>query len=113
VEEHGIPPYDELILVAHKNQVNNPMLRQFVDALEAGVQFLINHPEDSWRMFIKGRKDLNDELNRRAWRDTLPRFALRPGALDQARYKRFAHFLKKQEMIGKIPPLEKWAVELK
>jgi putative hydroxymethylpyrimidine transport system substrate-binding protein len=112
IEEHGIPPYDELILVAHRDYVIKPKLRKFVDALEAGVQFMVNHPEESWKLFIRGRKDLDDKLNRLAWRDTLPRFALRPGALDRARYKRFAEFLKKQALIKKIPELETYAVEL-
>lgn len=112
VEEHGIPPYDELILVAHHDYVTKPKLRKFVDALEAGVQFLVNHPEESWNLFIRGRKDLDNKLNLLAWRDTLPRFALRPGALDRLRYKRFAEFLKKQALIKKIPKLETYAVEL-
>jgi putative hydroxymethylpyrimidine transport system substrate-binding protein len=112
IEEHGIPFYDELILVAHRDYVNKPKLRKFVDALEAGVQFMVNHPEESWKLFIRGRKDLDNKLNLLAWRDTLPRFALRPGALDRARYKRFAEFLKKQALIKKIPELETYAVEL-
>ena len=77
-----------------------------------GVQFLVNHPEESWELFIRGRKDLVNELNRRAWRDTLPRFALRPGALDRTRYQRFAEFLKKEGMIKEIPPLENYTTEL-
>jgi len=113
VEEHGIPPYDELILIAHRDRVAEPLFRGFVDALESGIQFLINHPKESWKLFIRGRKELDDELNRLAWRDTLPRFALRPGALDRARYERFAEFLRTQGMIKKIPPLETWAKELK
>jgi len=112
VEEHGVPPYDELILVTHPDHIKEPKFRKFVDALEAGVQFLVNHPKESWELFVRGRKDLVNELNRRAWRDTLPRFALRPGALDRTRYQRFAMFLKKQELIKTIPPLETWAVEL-
>lgn len=112
VEEHGIPPYDELIMVAHRNRVQDGALKLFVEGIEAGVQFLINHPEESWQLFIRGRDSLDDELNRRAWIDTLPRFALRPGALDRNRYMRFARFLKNQGMIGRIPALESWAVEL-
>ncbi len=112
VEEHGIPPYDELILISHRDRTGDPMVRQFVDALEAGVQFLVNHPEKSWELFIRDRKELNDELNRRAWKDTLPRFALRPGALDQARYRRFTEFLKKQGMLEAILPLAQYAIEV-
>ncbi len=112
VEEHGIPPYDELIIVAHRNRVQDRALKLFVEGIEAGVQFLVNHPAESWQLFIRGRDNLDDELNRRAWKDTLPRFALRPGALDHNRYMRFARFLKNQEMIGQIPTLDSWAVEL-
>ena len=105
VEEYGIPSYDELILVANKDRLDDKNLRKFVNALEAGVQFLLNHPEESWDLFVKGeRAELNDELNRRAWADTLPRFALRPGALDRNRYNRFAQFLLEQEMVKSVPP---------
>ena len=112
VEEYGIPSYDELILVTHRDYVKDTKLRKFIDALEEGVQFLVNHPDESWKLFIRGRKDLDNQLNRLAWRDTLPRFALRPGALDRARYQRFAKFLKKQGLIKKIPQLDLYAVEL-
>lgn len=113
VEEHGIPPYDELILIAHHDNVKEPKLRKFIDAMEAGVRFLVNHPEESWKLFVRGRKDLDNTLNRLAWRDTLPCFALRPGALDRARYQHFAKFLKTQGLIQRIPPLDSYAVELK
>ncbi len=112
VEEYGIPSYDELILVAHRDSVHSIKLRKFVDALEEGVQYLVNHPERSWELFVRGRKDLDNPLNRLAWRDTLSRFALRPGALDRHRYQRFAEFLKKQGLIKRIPQLDTYAVEL-
>lgn len=113
VEEYGVPSYDELILVAASKNVADPKLRAFVDALEEGVQYLINHPDESWKLFVSGdRASLDDELNRRAWKDTLPRFALRPGALDTKRYTRFADFLLKEKIVTTVPQLEKWAVEL-
>lgn len=113
VEEFGVPAYDELIIIANRNDLQRPALRAFVDALEEGVQYLVNHPDDSWQLFVSGdRRDLDDELNRRAWRDTLPRFALRPGALDRSRYLRFAAFLQQQGIIDEIAPLADWAVEL-
>ncbi len=111
-EEHGVPAYDELILIANRKTVGDPRLRRFVDALERGVQYLLNHPDESWRLFVKGRKELDDELNRHAWRDTLPRFALRPAALDRARYARFAAFLEEIGMVKDLPALESYAVEL-
>ena len=113
VEEYGVPAYDELILVAGSKAVADPKLRKFVDAMEEGVQYLINHPDESWKLFVShGRENLDDELNRRAWKDTLPRFALRPGALDRNRYNRFARFLQQEKIVTNVPPLDTWAVEL-
>ena len=113
VEEEGVPAYDELIVVANKKDIEKESIRKFVGAIERGVQYLVNHPNESWKLFIRGRKELNDELNKRAWRDTIPRFALRPGALDKRRYEVFTAFLKKQGLIKKAPAVSEFAVELK
>ena len=111
-EEHGVPIYDELIVIARADRLSDPRFRPFLDALEAGVAYLINHPDKSWKLFINAYKDLDDELNKRAWRDTLPRFALRPAALDRARYRRFAEFLHKKGLIKEIRPTADYAVEI-
>lgn len=114
VEEEGVPPYDELIYVAHKDRTSDPKMRRFIGAVERGVQYLVNYPRRSWKLFIKGReKELDSELFRRAWRDTLPRFALRPAALDTQRYRNFAAFLQRQGVISKVLPVADYATELK
>ncbi len=113
LEEEGVPSYDELIVVAHRDTLDRPAYRAFVDAVEHGIQYMINHPDEAWTLFIAGsRKDLDDELNRRAWRDTLPRFALRPAALDRRRYERFAEFVLERGLVESLPPVETYAVEL-
>lgn len=112
IEEEGVPPYDELVIVANRARLGEPQWRRFVDALEKGTIFLINRPDEAWTLFIKGRKELDSELNRRAWRDTLPRFAHRPAALDRARYRRFGEFLVATGVIKTAPPLEAYAIEL-
>lgn len=112
VEEEGVPAYDELILVANQKSLDDPRLLKLVRAMERGVQFLINHPEESWDLFVQHRAALDDELNRRAWKDTLPRFALRPAALDRGRYERFQQFLIDQKVIDSSPPTADYAVTL-
>lgn len=112
-EDEGVPPYDELIFIANKDKLGDRRLRAFLDGMERGVQYLVNHPDDSWKLFIGAHPDLDDELNRRAWRDTLPRFALRPAALDSARYERFAAYLAKEGVIKKLPVLADYAVEVR
>ncbi|MCK8783700.1 ABC transporter substrate-binding protein [Roseomonas sp. NAR14] len=112
-EEYGIPTYDELILVAHRDRVPDPAMRRFVDAVEAAANWMINNPDEAWRMFVAGpRRELDNELNRRAWRDTLGRFALAPGALDRNRYERFGRFMQERRMIRAVPALDSYAVEL-
>ena len=112
VEEEGVPAYDELIIIANAEKLDDDRLPRFLDGLEAGVQYLINHPDESWQLFIGSRPDLDDELNRRAWAATLPRFALRPRSLDSARYKRFANFLKEEGLIKEALPVAAYALEL-
>ena len=112
-EEEGVPVYDELIVVANSAHLDDPRLPRFVNALEQATQFLINHPAESWAMFIRAYPDLDDELNRRAWRDTLPRFALRPGTMDTVRYESFATFLKNQGLITEIKPIDTYARDIR
>lgn len=112
-EEEGVPSYDELIVIANSDNLNDPRFKPFIDSLEEAVQYIINHPDDAWKLFIKNHKDLDDELNRRAWRDTLPRFALRPAALDTNRYARFATFLKESNLIEDAKEVSDYAIEIK
>jgi len=113
VEEESVPPYDELILVAANDKLDDPRLVKLLRGLERAVQFMVNHPEEGWALFAGYRKGLDDELNRRAWRDTLPRFALRPSALDRGRYERFADFLIEQEVIKSAPPVDTYTAVLR
>ena len=112
VEEEGVPAYDELIVVANRADLGRPELAAFVGALEAAAQYTVNHPAEAWEMFRDFREGLDDELNRRAFRDTLPRFALRPAALDRGRYERFAAFLVAQGLIEEPGEVSDFAVEL-
>lgn len=111
-EEEGVPPYDELIFIAARDRLADGRLPRFLAAVERGALYLVNHPEEGWAHFLKGHPDLDDELNRRAWRDTLPRFAQSPAALDPGRYGRFADFLAARGLIAAPPPVGAYAVTL-
>ncbi len=112
LEEIGIPAYDELIYIVNTDSVQRPEIRKFIDATERAVQFIVNHPDRGWQDFVEYDPKLDNELNRRAWYDTIPRFALRPGALDAARYDAFAAFLHERGLLGQIAPVGNYAVEL-
>lgn len=111
-EEEGVPPYDELVLVANRDRLDDPRLGRFMAALEQATLYLLNDPDEAWKAFIAKHQDLDDELNRRAWRDTLPRLARRPAALDEVRYQRFARFLARQGVIAAALPVSNYAVQL-
>jgi len=112
-EEEGVPVYDELILVANTAKAADPRLPRFLAAVERATLYILNHPEEAHAAFVKGRPELNDELNRRAWADTLPRFSHAPAALDAGRYARFAEFLKERGLIKDVLPVERYAVTVK
>jgi len=112
-EEHGVPNYEDLILVANAEKLDDPRLPRVLRALELGTQYVINHPDESWALFIKAYPELDDELNRRAWADTLPRFALRPALVDGPRYSAFGEFLLERGMIKQTVPVEKLAVDVR
>ncbi|EEB82897.1 ABC transporter substrate-binding protein [Roseobacter sp. GAI101] len=112
VEEEGLPPYDELIYVANKNTMNVDKIRRFLAATEKATQFIINHPAESWEMFANTAPELNDDLNRRAWADTQPRFALRPTAMDAGRYATFEAFLYDAGLIPVVNPVSDIAIDV-
>jgi putative hydroxymethylpyrimidine transport system substrate-binding protein len=112
-ENYGVPLYDELIMVAHKDRLKDDRLNRLLDALEEAVAFMHNEPQKSWQAFIKENRSLDDELNRRAWTATLPRFAQSPRALDSRRYSRFAGYLARQGLIPQPLPVVDYAVELR
>ena len=112
IEEEGVPPYDELIFIVNNQNINKNMLIKFLSAIEKATQYIINHPEESWKIFANSSKELNNELNKKAWFDTIPRFALRPAALDKGRYNRFEEFLYVEGLINKKLSYDKMAIEI-
>lgn len=109
-EEHGVPPYDELIYATRTALKDDPRLPRFLAAVEEATIWLTNHPDEALTLFLKGHPDLDDRLNREAFALTLPRFAKRPAALDAGRYQRFAMFLKERGLLDTVPPVESYAV---
>ena len=112
LEEEDLPAYDELIYIANRDSMNKDVIRRFLQATELATQYIINHPQESWDIFKSTAKELDDELNKRAWVDTLPRLALRPAALDAGRYVRFEAFLKDAGLLKDTRAVEMLAVDV-
>ena len=112
IEEEGVPPYDELIFIVNNKNINREILTKFLDSIEKATQYIVNHPDETWEIFSNYSKELNNKLNEMAWYDTIPRFALRPAALDKRRYTRFEDFLYEEGLIDKKYSFEKMAIEI-
>ena len=108
-EEHGVPTYEELIYIANQKNKNNPLFDKFFSAIQKATLTIINDPVSTWKDFSSYRKGLDDELNKRAYKDTISRFALRPQAHDLKTYKNFSKFLEKKGIIKKITKVETFA----
>lgn len=112
VEEEGLPAYDELIYIANPDTMDTEMLGRFMQATELAAQFIVNHPEEAWEVFSGTAKELQDELNEKAWYDTYPRLALTPAALDSGRYARFEAFLVDAGLLETARPVSELAIDL-
>ena len=108
-EEHGVPTYEELIYISNVKNRNNPLFNKFFKAVQKATLTMINDPISSWKDFSTFRKGLDDELNKRAFRDTLSRFALRPQAHDMRTYEEFGDFLKEKGIIKKVTKVNTFA----
>lgn len=108
-EEHGVPTYEELIYISNVKNKNNPIFDKFFKAIQKATLTMINDPDSTWKDFSTYRKGLDDELNKRAYRDTLSRFALRPQAHDLNTYKDFGNFLKEKGIIKKSVNVDTFA----
>jgi putative hydroxymethylpyrimidine transport system substrate-binding protein len=112
LEEEGLPAYDELIYVANPETMDKDRIARFLAATEKAVQYIVNHPGESWEIFAASSAELRDELNEKAWTDTIPRFALRPAALDEGRYRRFERFLNEAGLIEGMVDIPRIAVDV-
>jgi len=113
VEKHGVPTYDELILVAKRETVDTAKTKKLLAAIAEATAWLKGNEAAAWAIFSKYGKDLDNELNRLAWKDTVPLLAADPASLDRARYETFAAFLLKRGLIKQAPPLDSYLRDMK
>ncbi|QFI37180.1 ABC transporter ATP-binding protein [Moritella marina ATCC 15381] len=112
-EEHGVPAYDELIFVANAITYDKVAIKAFNKAIEKATTYIVNHPQAAWKEFVAYAPDtLNNELNQRAWNDTLTRFALRPSAVDLKRYDDYAEFMYSHKIIKTLPKAQDYVPTL-
>jgi putative hydroxymethylpyrimidine transport system substrate-binding protein len=111
-EEHGVPMYEELVMVTHRDLADDDRLPRFLAAVRDATAFIRAQPDRAWEIFVASDPALDDELNRRAWGDTLPKLADMPSKLNAGRYYAFADFMRQAGLVESTPPLHVYADEL-
>ena len=111
-EEHGVPLYDELILVTRRDRVADPRIKRFLTALHEGTTALLRAPDATWQAFAQAHPELATPLNQASWKATMPAIAPNPGKLDRDRYLAFQAFAVAHKIAQKSLPLEDFAVEI-
>jgi putative hydroxymethylpyrimidine transport system substrate-binding protein len=108
-ENYGVPKYDELIVVANKDTISQVKYKNFVKSLQEATNYLKENPEKSWEAFISYKpKELDNELNRLAWADTMPYLAANPATFDKVVYEQMADFMKQNKLIKTLPNLDEY-----
>lgn len=74
-EKYGFPKYEELILVTHRSRSNSNDIKNFTLALKKATAYLKKYPTNCWQKFAAANPELNNELNRRSWFETIKYFS--------------------------------------
>lgn len=111
-EKNGIPKFDALIFLANRNELQDARLLAFMRSIQEAVQYVKQQPHTSWQLLLKHHPELNNALNKRAWKLTLPYFDNHPLYLNKKRYNSFAKWMLQHKLIHKIPPLRYYAINL-
>jgi putative hydroxymethylpyrimidine transport system substrate-binding protein len=111
-EDHGVPLYDELILVARSDRRGDPRLKRFVSALGEGGRALAKDPEAMWRAFAQANPVLATAVNHAAWTATISAIPQAPAALDVRRYLDFQSFALREGIIRSAAPIDRFAIDL-
>jgi len=100
-EDYGVPRYDELVLITSDRLLEEDpeLARRFLRAVARGIAFTLERPSEALKLFFQANPDLDDELNRRAFRETLPYFGF-PWQLGE-RWERLAEFMFERGLIGR------------
>jgi putative hydroxymethylpyrimidine transport system substrate-binding protein len=110
VDRLGIPTYDELVLVANSDSLDDEEenVRLFIAALERGTKAAVANPEAATASVLDAGKGLNPKFTAAEVRKTLPlllpKGSERPyGYMDPAAWQRFAQFFADHGLIEALP----------
>ena len=111
VNELGVPAYDELVLVAKRETVEDDPenLRLFIAALAHGTKDALANPAAAADNVLNANKGLDPALTGAEVDATLPLLAATPdnpfGQLDEEKWKLFAAWMAEHDLISGVPEI--------
>lgn len=113
VDELGIPTYDELVLVASGDRVDEEpeAIRLFLAALERGTRDAADNPAAATTALLEANDDLVPRLTRAQVNRTLPVLLPRGrdaqyGFMEPEQWREFAGFMVDEDLIDEQPPTD-------
>jgi putative hydroxymethylpyrimidine transport system substrate-binding protein len=109
VDQLGVPTYDELVLVAKRETVEDDPenLRLFISALAHGTKDAVANPQAATDNILGASKGLDPTLTRAEVDATLPLLAATPGQpfgrMDGEKWKNFASWMADHDLISDVP----------
>jgi putative hydroxymethylpyrimidine transport system substrate-binding protein len=112
VDRLGVPDYDELVLVANADKLDDKKddLRLFIGALAKGAREARRDPRGATKALLEGNRDLKRKLTRASVQATLPVLfperSDRPwGYLDPAKWRNYGGWMRQNGLLDDLPDL--------
>jgi putative hydroxymethylpyrimidine transport system substrate-binding protein len=104
VDKLGVPTYDELVLVARRDRLEeDPQpIRLFLAALARGTAAAIKRPEAATKALLEANSNLDPKLTKAEVAATLPLLSKR-GTMNPAEWKAFIAWMRENSLISASP----------
>ena len=104
VDKLGVPTYDELVLVARRDRLEEDpqAIRLFLGALARGTAAAVKSPDATTEALLAANKDLDPKLTRAEVDATLPLLSER-GEMDPAEWSNFIAWMRDNQLIADRP----------
>ncbi len=110
VDQLGVPTYDELVLVANRERLEDDpeVFRLFIAALERGTDAAVEQPNAATKAVLEANNDLEPKLTEAEVKATLPLLGARTpgqpyGYMDPDEWKTFTAWMRDNGLIDSLP----------
>jgi putative hydroxymethylpyrimidine transport system substrate-binding protein len=106
VDKLGVPTYDELVLVARRERLEEDpqAIRLFLGALARGTAAAVENPEATTKALLEANPNLDPKLTRAEVAATLPLLSRR-GTMNPAEWKAFIAWMRRNGLISASPTI--------